>query len=144
MRPRGRRSLFLGTESRPLPGHVGRTLRPPSPRSPPPGPGEAALLWARVCTPTASQSRRPVPRALRHRTCACLAMNSFTDPRTAGGEGHLPPKAVAGLPPVPGHRATRWHDASSVPDHSFFDQVRPLGHVSKDFLQEAFSRSTCP
>ena len=65
-------------------------------------------------------------------------------PGLLGGEGHLPPKAVAGLPPVPGHRATRWHDASSVPDHSFFDQVRPLGHVSKDFLQEAFSRSTCP
>ena len=61
VRPRGRRTLFLGTESRPLPGHVGCTLRPPSPRSPPPGPGEAALLWARVCTPTASQSRRPVP-----------------------------------------------------------------------------------
>ena len=39
-----RRTLFLGTKLRLLPGHVGHTLPSASPRSPLPGPGEAALL----------------------------------------------------------------------------------------------------
>ena len=103
--------------------------------------------------PGGLKSARPPPHlkgsilflcALHHRTCACLAMKLFTDFRTSGGRRPPSTKSHRWGPPVPGHRAARWHDASSVLGHSFFDQVHPLGYIRKDFLQEAFSRSTCP
>lgn len=106
----------------------------------------------RGCPPGGLKSARLPPhlrgsglflRALHHRTCACLVMKLFTDSRTAGGRRPPSTKSHRWAPSCPWTQSRKMARCQLCSWPQLLYQVHPLGYIRKDFLEGAFSRSTC-